>query len=88
MLCFWSRTKDYEAKTMRFDTHNTHPGNTTTRASFYSYETLVAQIAGGNLELFSQWHSSATTLRHVREFLKQNGFKADTLEQMRKDYEA
>lgn len=54
----------------------------------YSYKTLVAQIVGGNLELFSRWDSSATTLRHVKEFLKQNGFKADTLEQMRKDYEA
>ena len=32
------------------------------------------------------WDSTQTTLRHVKEFLKQNGFKAESLEQMRRDY--
>ena len=29
---------------------------------------------------------SATTLRHIKEFLKQNGFKADSKSQIEKDY--
>ena len=48
----------------------------------------MAQIVGDNFKLLDEWDGSATTLRHVKEFLKQNCFKADTLAQMRKDYEA
>ena len=29
---------------------------------------------------------SVTTLRHIKEFLKQNGFEAETKEQILKDY--
>ena len=29
---------------------------------------------------------SVTTLRHIKEFLKQNGFKAETKAQIAKDY--
>ena len=64
-------------------------GNPVSRLS--SYDTHVASILidSHGLEyvaLFPQWDSSATTLRHVKEFLKQKGFKAETKAQMRADY--
>lgn len=36
-----------------------------------SYETPVARVSGGKLELMSDWDYSKTTLRHVTEFAKQ-----------------
>ena len=37
-------------------------------------------------ELLDKWDCSSTTLRHVKEFLKQNGFEVNSLSQMRRDY--
>jgi hypothetical protein len=54
--------------------------------TLYSYNTPVAKIVDGNVSLLPKWDSSATTLRHVKEFLKQNGFEATTLAQMRSKY--
>lgn len=54
--------------------------------TLYSYDTPVAKIEGGKLTLLPRWDESQTTLRHVREFLRQHGLKADSLAQMRKDY--
>lgn len=56
--------------------------------SLYSYETLVAQagyigsdVTGNDEEqygiiLLSAWDYSPTTLRHVKEFMRQHGFDA------------
>ena len=52
----------------------------------FSYETLVCYIEDGEVHLLPAWNFSATTLRHVKEFLKQQGFKADNKKQMIKDY--
>jgi hypothetical protein len=52
-----------------------------------SYRTPVAKIKGGKVELLPLWSTSQTTLRHVKEFLKQHGFKAESFAQMSKDYE-
>lgn len=54
--------------------------------TLYSYNTPVARITGDKVELLPKWDWSQTTLRHVKEFLKQNGFEANSLAQMRKDY--
>ena len=54
--------------------------------TLYSYNTPVAKISDGKVQLLSKWDWSQTTLRHVKEFLKQNGFEANSLAQMRKDY--
>lgn len=53
-----------------------------------SYNTPVARISGGKVELLPAWNTSATTLRHVKEFLKQHGFKAESSAQIAKDYGA
>jgi hypothetical protein len=54
--------------------------------TLYSYNTPVAKIIDGKVELLPKWDWSQTTLRHVKEFLKQNGFEASSLSQMKRDY--
>lgn len=57
-----------------------------------SYTTIVARITDKNhgysipayAEVFGTY--SATTLRHIKEFLKQNGFKAESKAQIERDY--
>lgn len=59
-----------------------------------SYETVVARITDKNngysiapyAEVYGDY--SQTTLRHIKEFLRQNGFKAETKQQILKDYQA
>ena len=70
-----------------------------TRASFYnkakvkienniktliSYTTEVARIKNDEVEVYGTY--SPTTLRHIKEFLKQNNFKADSKKQIETDY--
>ena len=56
----------------------------------YSYNTKVAEIKGNKVILNNKIDDkllfSNTTLRHIKEFLKQNGFKAETKQQIIKDY--
>lgn len=55
--------------------------------TLYSYNTPVAKITKDKkVTLLPKWDLSATTLRHVKEFLKQNGLVADSLKQIRRDY--
>ena len=49
-----------------------------------SYETKVAEIGAGVLKVYGFY--SPTTLRHIKEYAKQHGFKADTKKQMAEDY--
>lgn len=50
-----------------------------------SYSTIVAAItADGKAKVFGLY--SQTTTRHIKEFLRQNGFKAESSKQIMKDY--
>lgn len=49
-----------------------------------SYNTDVAEIKNGKATVFGLY--SNTTTRHIKEFLRQNGFKADNSKQMLEDY--
>ena len=49
-----------------------------------SYSTNVCFIEDGKAKVNGTY--SNTTLRHIKEFLKQNGFKADSQRQILKDY--
>jgi hypothetical protein len=58
-----------------------------------SYETTVAKIITKNTNgdditpyVIIDCMYSATTLRHIKEFLKQNGFKAESKAQIIRDY--
>ena len=53
----------------------------------YSYNTPVAMIKDGKVTLGKNWRFSPTTLRHVKEFLKQNGFEAGTSAEIADKYE-
>lgn len=50
----------------------------------WSYNTHVASIKGGKPMVFGTY--SQTTLRHIKEFLKQNNFRADNSKQILADY--
>lgn len=50
----------------------------------YSYKTLVCEINEDVAYVYGTY--SNTTLRHIKEFLKQNDFKAESKEQIIKDY--
>lgn len=52
----------------------------------YSYDTPVVEIKNGEVKLLAQWDSSQTTLRHVKEFLQQNGFKVGSKAQIANMY--
>lgn len=52
----------------------------------YSYNTPVAEIKNGKAILRAMWDSSSTTLRHVKEFLRQNGFEVGSKAQLAKMY--
>lgn len=53
-----------------------------------SYNTIVAEIdTSRNIAIVFGTYS-ATTLRHIKEFLKQHSFKAETLKQVLEDYGA
>lgn len=49
-----------------------------------SYSTDVAYIENGVAVVNGTY--SQTTLRHIKEFLKQNGFRAETSKQILEDY--
>ena len=53
-------------------------------SKLYSYDTLVAQIKDNKAIVFGTYSNS--TLRHIKEFLMQNGFKAETKSQIEEDY--
>ena len=46
------------------------------KRTLLSYMTPVCEIENGQVTLLSAWDYSPTTLRHVKEFLQQQGFKA------------
>ena len=56
----------------------------------YSYGTPVCRIKDGKATLLHKgylgWSSSQTTLRHVKEFLRQNGFEVGSINDLRKNY--
>lgn len=56
----------------------------------YSYGTPVCRIEDGKVTLLRKgylgWSSSATTLRHVKDFLKQNGFEAGSVHDLADKY--
>lgn len=56
--------------------------------SLRSYDTVVATMYSPESVLVTTnpAHLTATTLRHIKEFLKQHGFKAETKKQIVKDY--
>ena len=57
---------------------------TSTGKKLYSYTLFVAEINGKKATVYNL--QSDSTLRHVKEFLKQEGLKADNKKQIVADY--
>jgi hypothetical protein len=49
-----------------------------------SYNTIVAEIREGEAEIFGTY--SPTTLRHIKDFLYQNGFEVGTKKELEEMY--
>ena len=58
-------------------------GNTKT---LLSYKTKVCRIKDGKVTFLPDWNYSNTTVRHVREFLRQEGFAVGSKDEMAKMY--
>lgn len=58
--------------------------NLVVKVELYSYNTLIATLKGGNMDLTELY--SDTTLRHIKEFIKQyfDWFNTDTREELKK----
>lgn len=54
------------------------------KKSLISYSTEVARVQGGCAVVLGRW--SDTTTRHIKEFLYQENFKAESMKQMWRDY--
>ena len=54
------------------------------KKTLISYNTEVATIENGIAKVNDTY--SQTTLRHIKEFLLQNGFKADSKKEIEKNY--
>ncbi len=74
----------------RFDTAKSYYGKAqveliTDGAILYSYGTIVAKFQHGLVSVEVD-KLTQTTLRHVKEFLKQNGYVAETKKQIIANY--
>ena len=80
-----------EELTVRYDARNSFYGKAMVDYSrgvktLFSYGTKVVTIKNNIVTLGASYDYSQTTLRHVKEFLKQANFKADSIHQILKDY--
>lgn len=86
---FDSRKSFHQKAYVRFPVlSNGYPDPVKTSRELLSYGTHVMTIdpEARTVELRPRWDESATTLRHVKELLKQNGFTAESKAQIARDY--
>lgn len=74
----------YDARQSFYGKAQVDTGDKGDQNKLYSYNTLVAEIKDGKPVVYGTF--SATTLRHIKEWLKQNGFKAENSRQIMADY--
>lgn len=74
----------YDSRKSFYGKAQVDTGDKGDKNKLYSYNTLVAEIKDGKPVVYGTY--SATTLRHIKDWLKQNGFRADTSKQIMADY--
>ncbi len=74
----------YDSRKSFYGKAQVDTGDNGDKNKLYSYGTLVAEIKDGKPVVYGTY--SATTLRHIKDWLKQNGFKAETSRQILADY--
>lgn len=86
---FDSRQSFYKKAYVRFPVlSNGYPDPAKTSRELLSYGTHVMTVdpEERTVDLLPRWDESQTTLRHVKELLKQNGFTAESKAQIARDY--
>lgn len=83
LLCNYYLDCRYDSRSSFYDKARVKYFNDETQI-LSSYDTQVAVIKDGKAYINGTY--SQTTVRHIKEFLKQNNFKAETSKQMCKDY--
>lgn len=76
LRCIYDSRKSFYDKALVIESEN--------GKKLKSYNTIVCEIVNNRPIVYGTY--SNTTLRHIKEFLKQNGFKADTSSQILNDY--
>lgn len=75
---------EHDSRKSFYNKARVETGDNNDQNKLYSYNTLVAEIKDGKPVVYNTY--SSTTLRHIKEWLKQNGFKAETSKQIIADY--
>jgi hypothetical protein len=76
----------YDARASFYGKARVEVNEATGDKALISYSTRVAEIKDGKPIVYGTY--SQTTMRHIKEFLKQEGFKAENQAQIIKDYSA
>lgn len=76
----------YDSRKSFYGKAQVDTGDKGDKNKLYSYDTLVAEIKDGKPVVYGTY--SQTTLRHIKEWLKQLGFKAENSKQILADYGA
>ena len=74
----------YDSRKSFYGKARVDTGDNDDKNKLFSYDTLVAEIKDGKPVVYGAF--SATTLRHIKDWLKQNGFKAENKAQILRDY--
>ena len=74
----------YDSRKSFYGKARVDTGDKNDKNKLFSYDTLVAEIKDGKPVVYGTY--SATTLRHIKDWLKQNGFKAENKAQIEADY--
>lgn len=74
----------YDSRKSFYGKAQVDTGDNGDKNKLYSYGTLVAEMKDGKPVVYGTY--SQTTLRHIKDWLKQNGFKAETSRQILADY--
>lgn len=74
----------YDSRQSFYGKAQVDTGDKNDKNKLYSYDTLVAEIKDGKPVVYGTY--SQTTLRHIKDWLKQNGFKAENSKQIINDY--
>lgn len=81
---YYELSPRYDARKSFYGKAHVDTGDNDDKNRLYSYDTLVAEIKDGKPVVYGTY--SQTTLRHIKDWLKQNGFKAETAKQIMQDY--
>ena len=77
-------TPQYDSRKSFYSKAKVDTGDKGDKNKLYSYNTLVAEIKDGKPVVYGTY--SSTTLRHIKDWLRQNGFKAESAKQIMADY--